>query len=241
MQLSDCFHFMVQTGNGSTLTEGIKSTATTATVVNSPNGLLLQAFAQSQDYPDAALISAEILADDMGVNFGPQRRAGAVREAQELAAMSFNESLQNVHEYLQSTAHQKGWTQARVSIAAAQFCCGQFSLCVQGDYDILRYSDHQLKSLLDRYNTGYLGGEARRKAQIMHYGLDRGELLLIMQKQHLAALGGEFLETNLGRFGENLDIAVKQINIHARREHLNLKPPLILCAPLKVKSKKWFA
>ena len=243
MELKEQLSYYIQAGDGHALSEGIISTELTATALDSAQGLMMLDFDQSSGFPDAALKGAEIIMDDMAVNFDAKARTSAIHIARERAELSLTESFQNIHEYLQSTSVSTGQPPAALSLIALQFFAGQVCVCAQGEYEAMVFDGEHLKPLLDPYVTGYLGAASRKKPQFVHYELSLADMLLVMQKPDLKRVELRFLEMTVSRFSDNLEVAVRQINTRAKYQGIEYKPPLILARvdqPYKAVKKGWF-
>ena len=89
-------------------------------------------------------------------------------------------------------------------------------------------------------NNHLLGRDTAFQAEACEQTLQEGDVLAMISRDAMTALGNEFLRLTMSRFSDNLEMAQRQINARAQHEGLPSKPEFILLRVDQVESaRKW--
>jgi hypothetical protein len=243
-QLTDPMSIVIQAGDGHSLSEGVVSNVHDAAAHSKELGLIVLAHGEFNDKSDSALKATEILVDDMGFNFAPDKRPKALAEHREQVTVCLNESFENIHDYLVSTTQPQETAGSQgVSLAALQFSGQWLSVATIGEYNCLIFKSAE-GDALNVSNPGFqLGSQHVNDAKIHHHKLSTGDIIVLMKSTDLLRLTEEFIRVTLSRFAESPEMAVKQINTRAKHKKMQSKPAIAICRvnmDVKGQNKGWF-
>lgn len=239
MNLQDAIKFIIQTGHDISTENGIQSDGALSIGLDTLHGLLSMARGRSGDAAIAEK-TLEILIDDMQLNLPTLQQK---RGSKSPEILCLQESLENINEYLLVYAHERGLadTQWGVSLCAFQFSPSNVSCCVYGDFQAYHFREGQINALFTQeMNNHLLGRDTAFQAEACEQTLQKGDVLAMISRDAMTALGNEFLRLTMSRFSDNLEMAQRQINARAQHEGLPSKPEFILLRVDQVESaRKW--
>lgn len=226
MNAQEYLTIIAQTENGDMITSGINSSNGSAIGIDPQLGLVVLAQNGLQAQDDAK-ISVEILLDDMQFNLP------SVLQESESASECMTESLENINEYLLSKNQQQGECvkNSVVSLIAVQFLHLQCSVIGIGDYHCLIFRQDELRELLPPAlaDENHLGVNVSMDARKADTPVNTQDVIVLLTRPVLMAIGESFIRVTLSRFAENLDMAIRQINTRVARQGLSIKPQIIIC------------
>ncbi len=223
--------YLAQTSGGQVFTEGMQVSDALAIAIDPEQGLLAMARGCSEHADPQKVI--EILIDDMQVNLPPLESRDASTDT-ELASRCLTESYDNINEYLLgSVSGNNEPDESCVSLASIQFVNNRLSCAVVGEYCCLNFSEDKIITMNDIYDLNLRGDRALGlkmdfKMNVTQHPIRSEQIVFMAPLDVVQTIGEEHIRLTLGRFHDNFDMALRQINTRAAKRGLGCKPALII-------------
>jgi len=181
-------------------------------------GLLILAQETNNKTQNLAQKSIEIMLDDMSFNLS----ALSEKQKPTFRAVStcLHESIENINDYLieQGQFNSAELSHHGISLSSIQIHPLGISCSIHGDITCLKHSDDSLSSLGSKLSqSNRLGIHSGLSFSISEIEFKLGDILFLATSELIECLGHDFIRMTLSRFGDNLDMAIRQINARAKK------------------------
>jgi len=190
-------------------------------VLAQESNLKTQVFAQK---------SIEILLDDMSFNLSAL--SDKQKQSSTHVSNCLHESVENINDYLieQHQINPDNISQQGISLSAIQCHSHGISSCLHGNISCLKYSNDTLYALGSKLTkTKALGVNSRLSFTVIEEEFKLGDILFLATFELIEQLGHEFIRITLSRFGDNLYMAIRQINSRAKKKGITSNLSFIVC------------
>ena len=219
---------IAQTHTGWVFDEGVQISQKDVLTMDQSLGLL--AISQAVDVAEpqgSAHMAIQILLDDMQVNL--PMIAETADNNLSAASQCLMESIVNINEYLFDRSHSnKETVEQAISLCAIQFQPGGLCAISNRHLVIMLFHDGEIKTLGEKLPSTKFGISSTIKAQVVEQNVVKDDILLITTQTFLETIDKEFLRITLSRFGNNLAMALRQINTRASHKGQSSKPVVML-------------
>ena len=219
---------LAQTHSGWVFDEGVQISETEVLGIEKNIGLLAMAHANDTGEGSPSHIAIQIIVDDMQVNLPMAQEQGDGSRSP--ASQCLFESIDNINDYLYSeNQDQTGSGFKGISLCAVQFLMGQLSCICSKEMIVLQLHDGELTSLTQQSEeSSRLGRSRTPKVEIVQHSISSDDIVIILNRNLYKSIEHEYLRVTLSRFGDNLAMALRQINTRAVHKGNTLKPAILL-------------
>lgn len=191
----------------------------------------------------AAHKAVEIMLDDMEFNLGSQIKNDSIKQT--IASGCLHESIDNINDYF--IDHDQLSTEEQstkgVSLTTIQIHDKGISCCMHGGLAHYKFSNESFDLIGNKASMAKsLGINPALSFTIDEQSLAVNDILFLAHHDLVEQLGHEFIRMTLSRFGDNLYMAIRQINARAAKTQTSQNSSFLLCRKISEKkiNKGWF-
>ena len=230
MQTDTVFSFLAQVETGQHFSDGLFEAAHAVCLIDNELGLGAIAVGPAET-SGAPLKALQILQDDMRTNLAETPVAEGLRE-----------SMTNIHEYLQNTngfADNEG-----IGLVAVHASDQGLHVISSGGFGCWHVHDGKASDLCaDSAHVRQLGCQQELTVQQAEHKPSVGDLVLLIGSSDWQRVGAEFMQLTLGRFSDNPEVALRQINTRLAHRAGRQTPPMLFarCESTAARKKGWLS